>query len=771
VEAALIRPLFRLLCWLAAEHRGLLLDASPVARDRFVNRDTAPESPGAPESPEVPGEDLFAMVRSLGLDYGQLGAAELGAAYTALLDGHERKATGSYYTPPELVERLLDSALEPVLDQTQDRPGALLAVTVCDPACGAGHFLVAAARRIARRLPRPGALRDVIRHCIYGVDVNPVAVELTKIALWLEAAEPGQPFGCLEARIRHGNSLIGAISGTPATGTREAADAWCATLVQPQESRPFFHWPLEFPGVFRAGGFSCVVGNPPWERIKLSRRPEGESRFLRGSGRYPLTARGDLNAYAVFAEAGRMLTGPRGRLGLIVPTGIATDLGTQGFFRNVAETGALASLYDFGNARGLFPDVHRSYRFSLLTLAGRPVGEPAADFAFSLREAAELDGPGRRFTLTPGEITRLNPGTGTCPLFRTRRDAEITLGIYRRVPVLVDGNDPGGNPWGVSFTRMLDMSLDAGEFHTREQLERDGWLLVGNVFHRGQARMLPLYQGIMASFYDHRAADVVRSKTAGRRQYQPRYLTTAEKQDPARTAMPLFWVAAAWADARHASGLPGWLLGFSSVTSPTNERTFVPYLLPRAAVGNSTPLIRAGLAAAGEVPALVAMLSAFCFDYAVRQKVGGVNLNYFIVRQLPVLPPQAVGPFAAFCADRVLELSYTAHDLAPFARSLGDEGPPFRWDTERRFAIRAELDALFFRLYGIGRADADYIMDTFTGVRKADLARHGRYRTKEAILACYDRMALDRFPGYQTAITPRPGQGPRHAPAPPEAGR
>jgi hypothetical protein len=296
VEAALIRPLFRLLCWLAAEHRGLLLDASPVARDRFVNRDTAPESPGAPESPEVPGEDLFAMVRSLGLDYGQLGAAELGAAYTALLDGRERKATGSYYTPPELVERLLDSALEPVLDQTQDRPGALLAVTVCDPACGAGHFLVAAARRIARRLPRPGALRDVIRHCIYGVDVNPVAVELTKIALWLEAAEPGQPFGCLEARIRHGNSLIGAISGTPATGTREAADAWCATLVQPQESRPFFHWPLEFPGVFRAGGFSCVVGNPPWERIKLSRRPEGESRFLRGSGRYPLTARGDLNA-------------------------------------------------------------------------------------------------------------------------------------------------------------------------------------------------------------------------------------------------------------------------------------------------------------------------------------------------------------------------------------------------------------------------------------------------------------------------------------------
>ena len=192
VEAALIRPVLRRLFWLAAADRGLLLE--PL---------------------EPPGEDLLAPIEALGLDHRNLGAAELGAAYTALLGDSERKTTGSYYTPPELVERLLDSALEPVLDQTGDRPAALLAVTICDPACGAGHFLVAAARRVARRLPGPGALREVIRHCVYGVDMNPMAVELTKMALWLEAAEPGQPFGFLDARIRHGHSLIGALPQIP----------------------------------------------------------------------------------------------------------------------------------------------------------------------------------------------------------------------------------------------------------------------------------------------------------------------------------------------------------------------------------------------------------------------------------------------------------------------------------------------------------------------------------------------------------------------------
>ena len=145
--------------------------------------------------------------------------------------GNERKSTGSYYTPTSLIDCLLDSTLDPVLDDANKRAEveataagtdpseaiaeALLSVTVCDPACGSGHFLVAAARRIAKRLasvrehnPEPSlealrrAMRDVVTHCVYGVDLNPMAVELAKVSLWLEALEPGKPLVFLDAHIK-----------------------------------------------------------------------------------------------------------------------------------------------------------------------------------------------------------------------------------------------------------------------------------------------------------------------------------------------------------------------------------------------------------------------------------------------------------------------------------------------------------------------------------------------------------------------------------------
>jgi N-6 DNA Methylase len=139
--------------------------------------------------------------------------------------GHARKTTGSYYTPDSLVQALLDSALDPVLDrvevEAEDPAEALMSVTVVDPACGSGHFLLAAARRIATRVARHRAsgvasaedyrraLREVVRACIHGVDRNPLAVELTKVALWIETVEPGKPLGFLDANIRCGDSLFG----------------------------------------------------------------------------------------------------------------------------------------------------------------------------------------------------------------------------------------------------------------------------------------------------------------------------------------------------------------------------------------------------------------------------------------------------------------------------------------------------------------------------------------------------------------------------------
>ena len=89
---------------------------------------------------------------------------------------------------------------------------------------------------------------------------------------------------------------------------------------------------------------------------------------------------------------------------------------------------------------------------------------------------------------------------------------------------------------------------------------------------------------------------------------------------------------------------------------------------------------------------------------------------------------------------RELELTYTAWDMAPFAEELYDDGPPFRWDEERRALLRAELDAGYCHLYGVERDDVDYIMDTFPIVKRKDGQRHGEYRTKRFILEIYDAM-------------------------------
>ena len=194
----------------------------------------------------------------LPVNFRTLGAEELGSIYEGLLElqpvvhaetgqfelggsqGNERKTSGSYYTPSSLVDCLLDSALDPVLEEACKKPdsvAALLDLKIVDPACGSGHFLVAAARRLAKRLaaarsgddePSPEAvqhaLRDVIGRCIYGVDLNPMAVELCKVALWVEALEPGRPLSFLEAHIQCGNSLLGA---TPELlGRRDDQGRW-----------------------------------------------------------------------------------------------------------------------------------------------------------------------------------------------------------------------------------------------------------------------------------------------------------------------------------------------------------------------------------------------------------------------------------------------------------------------------------------------------------------------------------------------------------------
>ncbi|MGH7745286.1 MAG: Eco57I restriction-modification methylase domain-containing protein, partial [Candidatus Dormibacteria bacterium] len=602
-----------------------------------------------------------------------------------------------------------------------------------------------------------------------------------------------------------------------ATAPEDVSPAVRAEVRRLAAEYQFFHWHLEFPEVFTVsgaedaeagpqgwtGGFSCLLGNPPWEHTELKeqeffaardpdiaaaaganrkrlikslahddpmlwrtfahakRQADGVSALCRLSGRFPLTGRGRINTYAIFAETFRSLVGPRGRSGVIVPTGIATDFTTQYFFCDLVECRSLAALYDFENAAPIFEGVHRSFKFSLLTVAGSAVPEPAAQFAFFLHDAALIESAA--FSLTAEEILLLNPNTGTCPIFRTRRDAEITLGIYRQVPVLLKENDPEGNPWGISFMQgLFNMTSDSHLFHTREQLEVDGWTLCGNIFTRATDRMLPLYEAKMLHHYDHRWATYDGTDV--------RDVTLSEKQDPHFVVLPRYWVTQAEVAGKLSMRTKrSWLSSYRWVTNATNERTLVSALTPYGGAGNSQVLVLTEC----EPQLIMAAWASLCVDYVTRQKLGGQNMTFSTVQQVPVPRPvvfNAPVPWnrsdvvGAWIAPRVLELSFNAEDMRAFGEYLGDDGSPFRWDEERRTLLRAELDGAFFHLYDVDRDDIDYILDTFPIVRRKDEAKYGEFRTKRLILEVYDQMAEAIRTGepYQTILDPPPGQGPRH---------
>ncbi|KWX00547.1 restriction endonuclease [Carbonactinospora thermoautotrophica] len=914
-------------------------------------------------------------------NFRHLGSEELGSVYESLLElipavepgpsfvlrerpGNERKTTGSYYTPDPLIQCLLDTALDPVIEEHAKRgvPDDLLKITVCDPSCGSGHFLVAAARRIAKRYaamvtgedePVPEkvreAMHEVVARCVYGVDINPLAAELAKVSLWLESVRPGKPLAFLDSKIKVGNALLGvtpklleagipdeafkpiegddkkiaaslrkqnekersyqlgldlfsgpvvrvgnvemakqatALAAAPVrtladireqarrfrelenhperVRRKRVADAWCAAFVWRKHadapeaittatlrrldeggelpkpvaeeldrlahSYRFFHWHLEFPEIFEVadeerpdhnpdtgwrGGFTCVLGNPPWEKIEFkeeeffaSRRPEiaqarnaaarkkmiqvladsGDetdgklyaeyrdelrktvawSHSLRSSGRYPLTGSGRLNTYAVFAETARALLTPHGRSGLVLPTGIATDATTALFFGDLVRNAKLAAFLEFENeAFILSRDVDHSVRFCLLTTTGRAREADRVRFAFGIRYIEDL--PDRQLTMSAADIRLVNPNTGTVPLFRSWREAEITLDIYRRVPVLWR-ESPQKNPWKLSFSQgIFNMASDAGLFHIRAELEAEGWELHGDIFVKDGKRMLPLYEAKMIHHFDHRFGTYEGQTQAQANMGTLPRPTLVQKADPTFMVLPRYWVAEAEVEERLKNRWDrGWLLGWRDICRSSHERTVIPAVIPWAAVGHTLPLM---LSENERLPLLYANLTAFVLDYVARQKMAGTHLTYGYLNQLAVLPPERYdGPapwapeqeLADWISSRVLELTYTAWDLEPFARDLGDDGPPFVWDEERRFAMRAELDAAFFHLYGVERDDVAYIMDSFRAFRNNDPERFAR--TKELILQVYDAMAKAMETGepYRTILDPPPGQGPRH---------
>jgi hypothetical protein len=202
-----------------------------------------------------------------------------------------------------------------------------------------------------------------------------------------------------------------------------------------------------------------------------------------------------------------------------------------------------------------------------------------------------------------------------------------------------------------------------------------------------------------------------------------------------------------------------YLLGFKDVTAPTNMRSMIAAVIPGTGVGNTLPLVLSdepgGKLSAASIGTMLANMNAIIFDFVARQKIQGQHLNWFIVEQLPVVPPglyekTRFGKKTAgtIIRDAVLELTYTAHDMAPFAHDMGyvdksgNVKPPFPWDEDRRLKLRAKLDAIYFHLYGItNRDDVRYIYSTFPIVEREEVATYGKYRSCELCLAYMSALA------------------------------
>lgn len=680
------------------------------------------------------------------VNYRDMGAEELGSVYESLLElvpdvqhitqpqaarfafvgddddasnkGNARKLTGSYYTPDSLVQELIKSALEPVLTQTietnsADPVQALLQLTVCDPACGSGHFLLGAARRMADEVaklraqanggaPTPAdyrhALRDVVGHCIYGVDKNPMAIALAKTALWLEAYTPDLPLTFIDHHLQVGDALLGVLdpkilengipdeayavlSGDDKTtaaalkkqnkaerkswkqvvandlfaattlvhdahtverladdtldgiATKRSAwaqasqlagqstlaklaDTYVAAFLAPKvpegqayiplsgylwgllhpnathanqqstaelaaklcRTHSVFHWWLAFPQVATKGGFSVMLGNPPWEQLQLNeeeffaarapsvaalagskrkhaiaalessapwlwesfcgakRQMEAANQFFRGGGRFKLSARGKLDTYPLFSETFLQATARSGRAGFIVKAGIATDDSNKFYFSHLVDTSRLVSLIGFDNAERIFPAVHPDTPFVLVTLG--TATEPSRLLNYALR-IEHLSDPRRAFRLTADEFALINPNTRTCPVFRSEHDAELAKKLYRAAPVLIaeavtddDGKvtSPEVNPWGISFSQgLFNMTSDSG-------------LFADVPVAPGAPKRLPLYEAKMIHQFDHRWASFIPTPELPNDDWPSRDCTLAEHGDDSYIPSARHWV-------------------------------------------------------------------------------------------------------------------------------------------------------------------------------------------------------------------------------------
>ena len=580
----------------------------------------------------------------------------------------------------------------------------------------------------------------------------------------------------------------------------------------------FFHWCVEFPEVFAANrGFDVMCGNPPWDKIKVEDKKwfeshnradivnagtasqrkeaiealqtsdpilykeyakaladaEALSRFARLSGRFDLTATGDIDLYPMFAEL--CLSFSKEAWGLVLPTGIAVNDSNKAFFSKLIDENRLVSLYDFENREKLF-DIDSTNHFCLLTIGNEQDTPRTVKGGFFLTRLDHLLDPRRIYTLQTSDFARLNPNTKTCPVFRTSRDAKLTAKIYRNSTILYN-ETTGDNPWNVKFGSMIHMSNDSYFFRTYAQLTAQGATLNGNTFTTVDGETyVPLYEGKMIWHYNHHYGTW---PTEGERPNSINMPSLDELSNPNSCIMPWYWVPLAAVKERLVKydkdgnvvweWKHNWMLCFRDISKSTNERTIIATIVPKQGFNNKTPIIfeESGIL---DGTIMCGILSSIVFDYVTRQKVGGKSMNFFYVKQFPVLTPEQIPSAMQWqIVKRVAELCYFNHDMDGWASELWDEmneeqrselpqlgtQQPWIYDPECRAILQAELDAIFAHLYGLNTEDLRYILDpedvcgkgcineTFRVLKDNEIRQYGEYRTKRLVLEAWNKFGFD----------------------------
>ena len=607
-----------------------------------------------------------------------------------------------------------------------------------------------------------------------------------------------------------GDPIAIAMGRVPITNGRAEATRFAEifervlTLV---DEETFLHWQVAFPGVWSdweqdglTGGFDAVIGNPPWDRMKLQQvewfaarrreialaqrasdrqrmitaiekvkdplaqdfakaneRAEAAVRVARTSGDFPLLSGGDVNIYSLFVERATTLVKPTGMVGLLTPIGIATDKTSSEFYSGLAAHGRLKSFLAFENKRGwLFPDIHHEEQPSVIIFGSREEEFSAFDFCVRISEWSQFKNPERKFSISPVSLRCVNPNTGTAPMFRTRRDAALTTAIYSRLPVLVDRSTGSEvKAWPVKYSTMFHMTNDSSLFRTRQELEeKEGaYPIGGNRFRNKAGDWVPLYEGKMIQIHNHRHASArVNSKNVSGQGVTEK-LTLDQLGNQSFFPEPRYWVMV--------KDLPlsterDWRIAFNDIANTNNSRSLIAAIVPAYAFGNTIPTYELdGSGRKENIELLFANFVSLIADYVARQKIQSRHLNKYIIEQLPVVPPKQyeITRFgkqntAKIIRETVLELAYTAHDMAPFAVDMGyvDKAgkarPPFIWDEERRLKLRAKLDAVYFHLYGVtDRDDVRYIYSTFPIVEREEIGAYGRYRSLDLCLAYMSALA------------------------------